>query len=95
MYRIKDYVEWENIYPWKTGNNIKNDFLPAYEKGKKIVIDFIGINTISHEFADNLIWAFFFYDGDKAYDRFEFKNCNDEIKKTISVVIQDRLKNNW
>lgn len=91
---IKKYIDW-NIISWRqTWNKIKNDFLKYYEMWLKIDLNFEWIENVTHSFIDELIWAFIFYEVDKALEIFKFSNCNDNIKDFIKFVISDRAKSN-
>ena len=94
MIRI-NILEHCNWYSWiarrKTGNRIKNLFLKEYESNQKIILNFKGIEFISHWFIDEIVWTFIFFDGKEALKQLTFENCNDKIKEEIRFVVKDRL----
>lgn len=91
--RIKSYIDW-NIISWRTTwNKIKNDFLKYYEMWIKIDLNFEWIESTTHSFIDELIWAFVFYDVEKALWKIKFSNCNENVKSVIKFVVYDRSAN--
>ena len=60
---------------------------PALKQGKTIVIDFVGVGSATQSFIHALISELIREHGAEAIDMLSFKNCNETIKKIISIVV--------
>lgn len=90
---ISDFV-WTSMVFWRTTwNTIKKKFDNHYAMWFKIIFNFKNIDSVTHSFIDELIWAYIFYDSEKALERIKFINCNNDIKWMIKFVVNDRLSN--
>ena len=67
---------------------------PIYETTEEpIVLDFSNVDSTTQSFIHALISEFFQNSGEKALDRFEFKNCSKAVKSLITTVINYSLEN--
>lgn len=63
--------------------------LPALKEGKQIIIDYASVTTTTQSFTHALISeALRTYDIDKTLDLLIFKNCNESVKRIISIVVE-------
>lgn len=92
--RIIDYIYWDSVYWRPKWNEIKEEIIKYYEMWIIVNIDFFNIKSVTHSFIDELIWAFIFYDAEKALERIKFKNCSNDIQNMIKFVVRDRLIEN-
>ena len=57
-----------------------------------IVLDFSGVDSSTHSFIHALISGFFHDLGEKALERFEFRNCTKAVKSLIGTVVNYSLE---
>ena len=62
--------------------------MPALEKGKEVILDFEGIDGATQSFIHALISDIIRRYGSEALDKISFKNCNETIRKIISIVAE-------
>lgn len=62
--------------------------IPALEAKRDIIIDFDGITLATQSFIHALISDAIRKFGSEALDHIYFKNCNENIKKIISIVTE-------
>jgi STAS-like domain of unknown function (DUF4325) len=62
--------------------------LPALSDGKDIVFDYAGVDSTTQSFTHALISESIRKFGEDVLDRMSFKNCNDEVKRIISIVVE-------
>ena len=62
------------------------ELLPALKKGEEITLDFGGIDAVTQSFIHALVSDLFRIYGEGVLDRLTFKNCNETVKKIISIV---------
>ncbi|HAI22435.1 TPA: hypothetical protein DCP77_01200 [Candidatus Collierbacteria bacterium] len=80
----------------KTGNfaenkdiarNIRlNELIPMLENGEDIILNFKGVEAATQSFIHALISDLFRKYGNSILDRISFKDCNEKIRKIISIV---------
>ncbi len=83
------------IFP-KTGNFAENkdvarelritEIIPALEKHQVVILDFSEVDSATQSFIHALISDIIRKEGYEIIDRLNFKNCNDTIKKIITIV---------
>lgn len=83
------------IFP-KTGNFAENkdvarelritEIIPALEKHQGVILDFSEVDSATQSFIHALISDIIRKEGYEIIDRLNFKNCNDTIKKIITIV---------
>ena len=64
-----------------------NDILPALETGEDIVLDFEEMDSVTQSFIHALISEPIRKYGSDALDHLLFKNCSDDIRKIIEIVV--------
>jgi len=64
-----------------------NEIIPALEKKEEIIIDFKGVDSVTQSFIHALISDLIRQESLKVLDKVFFKNCNEKIKKIISIVV--------
>lgn len=60
---------------------------PALEAGRKVVLDFQGVDLATQSFIHALI-ASTVRESPAAVDRMEFRNCNSSIRSLVEIVIE-------
>ena len=65
-----------------------HELIPLLEKGDEIVIDFENVESATQSFMHALISDLIRRYGVDVLDRIIFKNCNDTIKKIITIVTE-------
>lgn len=61
--------------------------IPALEKNEEIILDFEGIEGSTQSFIHALISDVIRKYGAEVLDKIFFKNCNENIKKIIGIVV--------
>ncbi len=64
-----------------------NRIIPALEKNDTVVLDFEGVEGATQSFIHALISDIIRKYGTEVLDKLSFKNCNDTVKKIISIVV--------
>ncbi len=64
-----------------------NQIIPAIEKNKEVILNFEGIDAVTQSFIHALISDLLRKYSSEVLDIISFKNCNESIKKIISIVI--------
>lgn len=62
------------------------EILPLLQNGEDIILDFDGVDAATQSFIHALISNLFRKYGADVLNRITFKNCNDTVKKVISIV---------
>lgn len=65
--------------------------LPLLEKGESVVLDFGKVKYVTQSFVHALIGEALKKYGEKVLDKFEFKNCSEQIKSIIGLVVDYSL----
>ncbi len=63
-----------------------NQILPALEKNQEVVLDFKGVEAATQSFIHALISDLIRKYGTEVLDKISFKNCNEIVKKIITIV---------
>ena len=63
------------------------DILPTLEKGEEVVLSFEQVDAVTQSFIHALISDLIRKRGIEVLDHLEFKSCNDDVKKIISIVV--------
>lgn len=63
-----------------------NQILPALEKNQEVVLDFKGVEAATQSFIHALISGLIRKYGTEVLDKISFKNCNEIVKKIITIV---------
>jgi len=72
---------------------MREEFIkPALERGKKVTIDFTGVDSSTQSFIHALISTFFQETGAPALKQFRFKGCNKAVKSLVTTVINYSLE---
>lgn len=66
----------------------ESSILPVLEKGGEITLDYAGVSTTTQSFTHALISEAIRRFGVDVLDRISFKNCNDDVKKIVSIVVE-------
>ena len=61
--------------------------LPAIKNQEEVIVDFKGVEGATQSFVHALISDLIRKEGAAVLDRIYFKNCNETIKKIISIVV--------
>jgi hypothetical protein len=86
--RCGDFAENKDI-----ARSIRLEVKPIYnDSHDAIVLDFCGVDSTTQSFIHAWINEFFQNDGEKALERFEFKNCSKAVKSLITTVINYSLE---
>lgn len=67
--------------------------IPALEKKQEVILDFKSVDSATQSFIHALISDLIRKYGSEVLDKIAFKNCNNTVKKIISIVVdymQDR-----
>ncbi len=62
------------------------ELMPLLKMGEDITLDFNGIDAATQSFVHALISDLFRMHGEEILNRVTFKNCNETVKKIISIV---------
>jgi hypothetical protein len=62
--------------------------MPALQRGEEVVLDFEGISSVTQSFIHALISDILRRFGGDALDILLFRNCNENVKKIISMVVE-------
>ncbi|MBC2701597.1 MAG: STAS-like domain-containing protein [ANME-2 cluster archaeon] len=83
------------LFP-KTGNFAENkdvarelrikEIIPALENHQVVILDFNKVDSATQSFIHALISDIIRKEGYEIIDRLNYKNCNDTIKKIITIV---------
>jgi hypothetical protein len=65
--------------------------LPALEFGGKIVLDFKNVGYVTQSFIHALIGEALKRYGEDVLDQFEFKNCTEQLRTIIGLVVDYSL----
>jgi len=88
----KDFAENKDI-----GKEIRtNEIMPELGAGHEVVLNFDKIDRASQSFIHSLISDPLRKYGDRMLELVTFKNCNDNVKEMIKIVLsylQDALEN--
>ena len=61
--------------------------IPALEKREEVIIDFEGVESTTQSFIHALISDLIRRYGVEVLEKVSFKNCNEIVKKIISIVV--------
>jgi len=61
--------------------------IPALEKKEEVILDFEGVDSTTQSFIHALISDLIRKYGVEVLENVSFKNCNDIVKKIISIVV--------
>ncbi len=64
------------------------NIVPALENNQEVILDFQKVESTTQSFIHALISALFRNYGNDVVDRVTFKNCNETVKKLISIVVE-------
>jgi len=64
-----------------------NKIIPALEKKEEIILNFVGVEGATQSFIHALISDVIRKYGPEALDKISFKNCNEPVRKIITIVI--------
>ncbi len=62
------------------------ELVPLLEKGEDITLDFDGVDAATQSFIHALVSDLFRKYGTDVLNRVTFQNCNETVKKIISIV---------
>ncbi len=63
-----------------------NEIMPALKNHQVVILDFNKVDSATQSFIHALISDIIRKEGYEIIDRLNFKNCNDTIKKLITIV---------
>jgi len=76
-----------------SGINIREALKENLKKGNNVTLDFIGINGISHSFADEIVGIIVrAYGIDFIKNKLMLNNINIDIKSLLNLVIKESRK---
>ncbi len=61
--------------------------IPALDRKEEVTLDFDGVDAATQSFVHALISDLMRRYGNEVLDRVFFKNCNDTVRKIISIVV--------
>jgi len=64
------------------------EIIPALDNKEEVVLDFKGIDAATQSFIHALISDIIRKYGTEILDRISFKNCSENVKKMIGIVIE-------
>lgn len=62
--------------------------VPALEKKEEIILNFEGVEGATQSFIHALISEVIREYGTEVLDKISFKNCNEKVRKIISMVVE-------
>lgn len=62
--------------------------IPALEQKQKVILDFAGVEAATQSFVHALVSELIRGYGAGVLDQIYFKNCNENIKKIINIVVE-------
>ena len=63
-----------------------NEIIPALKNHRVVILDFNKVDSATQSFIHALISDIIRKEGYEIIDRLNYKNCNDTIKKIITIV---------
>lgn len=76
-----------------SGEKLRNRIIELLEGNDKVILDFLGIDRISHSFADEVFGLLFVYrDLDYIKQHIALQNAQENIRNMANLVIKERLK---
>lgn len=64
------------------------EITPLLEKNEEIILDFEKIDSVTQSFIHALISEVIREFGGEALDKISFKNCNENVRKIINIVVE-------
>ncbi len=61
---------------------------PALEAGKEIIFDYAQVDTTTQSFTHALISESIRIFGSDVIEKMSFKNCNEDVKRIIRIVVE-------
>ena len=86
LIKIRDYAGSFAENKDKARDIRLNVILPALEKAEEVTVDFEGIDAVTQSFIHALISDLIRKQGIEVLDKIAFKNCNETVKKIITIV---------
>lgn len=80
---IKGFAENKDI----ARNIRKTKIISALDNGEEVILDFRGISSATQSFVHALLSEPIRTFGPDVLDVIKFKNCNEEVRKIIEIVI--------
>lgn len=68
--------------------------LPALQKNKKVILDYSKIDNTTQSFTHAVITEPIRIFGDSFFEMVSFKNCNESVKRMVSLVSEYSQKKN-
>ncbi|MCK5333181.1 MAG: STAS-like domain-containing protein [Candidatus Aenigmarchaeota archaeon] len=65
-----------------------NKIVPALNKDEEVTLDFDGVGSATQSFIHALISELIRTYGTEVLDNIAFKNCNETVRKIISIVVE-------
>jgi len=62
--------------------------IPALDKKQNVSIDFKGVDAATQSFIHALVSDLIRKYGTEVLDKIFFKNCNENVKKMVSIVVE-------
>ena len=66
----------------------ESDLRPTLRDGKKLRLDFRGVEGATQSFVHAMISDLIRREGPAVLDRIEFKNCNASVRSVIEIVVE-------
>ncbi len=67
------------------------EILPVLERGEPVVLDFVGISYATQSFVHALLGEALKRHGEAALGLLEFKNCSEQLRDIIEIVVDYSL----
>jgi len=61
--------------------------IPALEENGEVILDFAGVGSATQSFVHAMISDIMRKYGSDVLERIEFKNCNENVREIISIVV--------
>jgi hypothetical protein len=71
----------------------RNQIIPALAAGESIVLDFLEVKYATQSFIHALIGEALKRFGEQALDQIEFRNCSQQLKSVIELVVDYSFAN--
>jgi len=65
-----------------------NQMTPQLKNGEEVILDFEKIEGVTQSFIHALISELMREFGGEALEKISFKNCNENVQKIISIVVE-------
>lgn len=87
--KIKEFIKGDFAENKDIARDIRvNKIMPLIIKDEVVILDFEGISIVTQSFIHALVSDIIRLKGSSVLEQINFENCNEEIKKIITIVTE-------